>query len=329
MNLKEIGEFGFIERFKPHFSELVQDGQIGIGDDCAIIPANECEDWLFTTDMLMEDVHFLRNVIKPDELGYKALAVNLSDIAAMGGTPIGSFLSIAVPADLDVEYLDAFMDGYRKLSAKFNTPLLGGDTTKSFKHFAINVSVIGKCKNGEARKRSMAKEGDLICVTGYLGDSAGGLQAIINQIDSDNLIRKHHLPEPRIKEGLFLAQNSAVHAMIDISDGIASDLNHILKASAVSAKIDINKLPISQQLKKVSVANGWNYIELATAGGEDYELLFTVSKDQFEPLSKAFYLHFGRDITVIGTIEAGSSKIIWLKDDKEIELNRGGFNHFE
>lgn len=329
MKLKEIGEFGFIERVKPLFSDLVQANQMGIGDDCALISANEREDFLFTTDMLMEDVHFLRNAITPEELGYKSLAVNLSDIAAMGGTPVASFLSIAVPSDLDVEYLDAFMNGYRKLSAKYNIPLLGGDTTKSLKHLAINVSVIGKCPKGQACKRNMAKEGDLICVTGYLGDSAGGLQAILNQIDNVYLMRKHNLPEPRIREGIFLAQSGAVHAMMDISDGIASDLKHILKASSVSAKVNVGKLPISQQLKKVSEAQGWNYNELAISGGEDYELLFTIANEQFEALSADYFLTFGREISVIGNIVEGIPEIIWMDENKEVEFKRGEFNHFE
>lgn len=332
MKLKEIGEFGFIERFKPLFDSLVQENQMGIGDDCAIIPANDHEDWLITTDLLIEDVHFLRNAITPELLGYKSLAVNLSDIAAMGGTPIGSFLSIAIPSDVDVEYLDAFMDGYRKLSSTFNTPLLGGDTTKSLKHIAINVCVIGKCPKGEARKRGMAQIGDAICVTGFLGDSAGGLQVILNKLtsssDSEYLISKHHRPLPRLKEGILLASNPEVHAMIDISDGITSDLKHILKASSVSANISINSIPISETLKNVAKANKWNLLDLAVSGGEDYELLFTMDKNQFDNVKGLLFNELGCIITQIGSIVDGAPKISFFDNGKEINLSNSGYNHF-
>lgn len=333
MNLKEIGEFGFIERFKPLFSHLVTAGETGIGDDCAIIAANETEEWLITTDLLIEEVHFLRNGITPEQLGHKALAVNLSDIAAMGGTPVGSFLSIAVPAEVEVEYLDAFMKGYHALSSKYGTPLLGGDTTRSMKHLAINVAVIGKCPKGMARKRSMAREGDVVCVTGHLGDSAGGLQVLLNrptpEKDHEYLLARHHLPEPRLKEGAFLAGDKAVHAMIDISDGIASDLRHVLKASGVAALLQLDKLPLSDQLIRVSGKEGWNALELAIGGGEDYELLFTISANRLKAMQNRFRQQFGTCFYPIGTIVAGSPDIKWIRERKEVILSQMGFNHFQ
>ncbi len=333
MQLKEIGEFGFIERFKPHFNDLLNGDIIGIGDDCAIIPANENEDWVVTTDLLMEDVHFLRQSITPFQLGYKSLAVNLSDIAAMGGAPMASFLSIAIPKDLEVEYLDQFMEGYHELSKKYNTALLGGDTTKSLKHLAINVVVIGKCSKGKARKRSDAKVGDVICVTGNLGDSAGGLQLLLDGItrinSHDELLTKHHQPEPQIKEGIFLAKENGVNAMMDISDGIASDLKHILKASGVSAKIEIQYIPISDQLNDVAQQNNWNALDMATSGGEDYELLLTISASEFDIVKRKFESQFNKSLIKIGTIESGDPVINWVNKGNEIQLTSSGFNHFK
>lgn len=333
MQLKEIGEFGFIERFKPSFSGLVQEKQVGIGDDCAIIPVNETEEWLVTTDLLIEDVHFLRRATTPEQLGYKSLAVNLSDIAAMGGIPVCTFLSIAIPSDIELEYLDAFMKGYHELSARYNTPLLGGDTTRSLKHLVINVCVIGKCLKGTARKRDMAKVGDTVCVTGTLGDSAGGLQIILNHVPPSEihqyLLLKHHQPEPKLNEGLFLAGCSSVHAMIDISDGIASDLNHILKASGVGANIHLDWLPVSEQLIKVTAQQGWDAIELAVGGGEDYELLFTVDVNQFEKIQMEFLTKFNKPIVRIGEIINKPSEIHWLRENVEIQLLAKGFNHFQ
>ncbi len=332
MQLKEIGEFGFIERFKPQFNDLLTDGLMGIGDDCAIIHANDKEDYIITTDLLMEDVHFLRHSITPFQLGYKSLAVNLSDIAAMGGTPVASFLSFAIPKDLDVEYLDQFMEGYHELSKKYNTALLGGDTTKSLKHLAINVAVIGKCPKGKARKRSDAKAGDIICVTGNLGDSAGGLQYLLDGITSDRneyLIHRHHQPEPRITEGLFLSQKEGVNAMMDISDGISSDLKHILKASHVSAEVEIQNIPISEELKNESLKNNWNAIEKATSGGEDYELLLTVSARDFAQIQQDYEKEFQKPLIQIGTITKGNPNIHWTNNGQVVELSSSGFNHFK
>lgn len=333
MNLKEIGEFGFIERFKPMFGGLVNENQTGIGDDCAILPANDDEDWLVTTDLLMEDVHFLRDSIQPHDLGYKSLAVNLSDIAAMGGTPLGSFLSIAIPPDIELEYLDDFMNGFHLISQKYDTPLLGGDTTKSLKHLAINVCVIGKCGRNEARRRNMAQVGDSVCVTGYLGDSAGGLQILLNQLgpglNTDYLLRRHHKPEPRIHEGRFLAGFQAVHAMMDVSDGIASDLNHILKASGVSANIHLDQLPVSSELTEISALQGWRTTELATGGGEDYELLVTISRDELETIQREFLEKFGFPLVQIGTITSGNGPIRWYDKTKEIGFQQTGFDHFQ
>jgi thiamine-monophosphate kinase len=333
MKLKEIGEFGFIERFKPWFEKLVPENITGIGDDCSIIPVNNEEDWVITTDMLVEDVHFLREAMTPEQLGYKSLAVNLSDIASMGASPVGSFLSIAIPKDIEVEYLDNFMQGYHQLSEKFHVPLLGGDTTKSLKHLAINVCVIGKCKKGHAKRRDMAQTNDLICVTGILGDSAGGLQIILNNLDRNNtdnnyLLEKHFLPEPRLYEGQFLATFDGVHAMMDISDGIASDLVHILKASGKGATINIDTIPVSEILQKVSKPQNWNLIELAAGGGEDYELLFTVDPAKLKEIDEAYSSRFDKHIIPIGKIEQSIPTIKWFKNQQEVNMEKGGFNHF-
>lgn len=332
MKLKEIGEFGFIERFKPLFQNLVPEGQVGIGDDCAILPFNDEEYWLVTTDLLLEDVHFFRNATTPEQLGYKSLAVNLSDIAAMGGRPVGSFLSIGIPPDIDVEYLDAFMKGYQELSSKYNTPLFGGDTTSSKKSLTINVCVIGKCPKGIARKRSMAQLGDAVCVTGFPGDSAGGLQVLLNKLSfsekHDPLLHKHHKPEPRLNEGQFLASFPGVHAMMDISDGIASDLNHILKASCVSARIRLDWLPISEALTNIAATYHWNAPELAVTGGEDYELLVTIAEDKLELIQREFQEKFGYLLTKIGSIQDGVPKISWYHKSKQVSLSKQGFDHF-
>ena len=332
MKLSEIGEFGFIERFSHRFEDYLVDDSTGIGDDCAILPSNDDHDLVITTDMLVEDIHFIRNKISALDLGHKSLAVNLSDIAAMGGQPISSFLSVAIPKDIEVEYLDELMEGYHQLSKSYKLPLMGGDTTRSSKKLVLNISVIGKVPKGTAKLRSSAKKGDIIAVTNRLGDSAGGLHVIINNLPENALnsylVYKHVHPNPHVKQGLWLGNKKAVNAMMDVSDGIASDLNHILKASGLGASIELSKLPISDQLKEFSSQYKLNPYELAVSGGEDYCLLLTIEANSFEQIAKEYKAVIGTELFPIGVITDGE-QIEWTKNNKTIEGQlKGGFNHF-
>ena len=331
MKLSEIGEFGFIERFTPHFNNLLTPGTRGIGDDCAILPMNESEEMIVTTDMLVEDIHFLRNKISAQDLGHKSLAVNLSDIAAMGGRPVGSFLSIAIPKTIEVEYLDALMDGYYQLSQKFSVPLLGGDTTRSIDKLTLNITVIGQIKRGQARLRSMAQTNDVIAVSGPLGNSAAGLQSILHNYPNDELtsylIKSHNHPMPHINEGLWLAQQTGVNAMMDVSDGIASDLKHILHASGKGAVIELSDLPISSKMKEFAQKYDHNAYELATSGGEDYCLLLTINDKMVEKITQEFQQQFGHELRPIGRISQEKGLRYELKG-KSVENLKNGFNHF-
>ena len=333
MKLKDIGEFGFIEGFAHKFDHLISGDDMGIGDDCAILSVSEAENHVITTDLLIEDVHFLKNKISPQELGYKSLAVNLSDIAAMGAQPLYSFLSIGIPKETDIEYLNGFMEGYHQLSSKYNTPLMGGDTTKSMDKLVVNVAVVGRVEKPKTKMRSMAQNGDVICVSGFLGDSAGGLKILLDRLELNEqnmqLVRRHHLPEPMIKEAVWLANHNEVHAMMDISDGISSDLKHILKASGQSASIDIEQLPVSPLLNEVGKKHGWNSYGLASSGGEDYELLFTVKESRFEKINDGFKAKFGKPLYPIGYITEGKPEIRWSKNGKPVDSEGSGFDHFK
>ena len=295
IRLADLGEFGLIERIRARFP--APDGVTGIGDDCAVLTQHGGLDSVVSTDMLIEGTHFLREDIPPFDLGWKSAAVNLSDIAAMGGKPTGTFLSLALPADLPVAWIDAFLDGYAELSGRFDVPLLGGDTTASPDRICINVTVMGECPYGRSRLRSGAAVDDLICVTGPLGDSAAGLKAILEGVERDAdvqaLIDRHYRPLPRVAEGQELRLNLGVHAMMDISDGIGSDLQHILDASEVGAQIDRSAIPLSLALKRVCARRGWDPLALAIGGGEDYELLFTCTR-QAEMLIRVPHFVIGK-----------------------------------
>ncbi len=316
------GEFGFIEKIKNLFGATVEGG-VGIGDDCAVIPMGE-NDLLVTTDMLIEGVHFLRSDATPEQVGYKAVAVNLSDIAAMGGRPVGTFLSIALPKDAQGEWAERFMAGFAEISRRYGVPLLGGDTTSSLRDVAVNVAVVGTCPHGGAILRSGAKVGDTIFVTGPLGDSGAGLKVLLEGAertpDGECLLGRHYAPTPRLDEGLALAKSGAVHAMMDISDGIASDLRHILHASGVGARVELNVLPTSPQLVRVCADKGWDALELASSSGEDYELLLTASEEIVRKVDFPLY--------PIGKIIEGAEEIEWYKGGERSEFTTSGFTHF-
>ena len=317
MDLGALGEFGLIRRIAD--GTTVPAGVAGIGDDCAVLPQKDGLSTLVSTDMLVEGVHFLLPDIGPYDLGWKSAAVNLSDIAAMGGAPTGTFLAFALPAGMDTEWMDGFMRGYRDVSALFGVPLLGGDTTSSPDRLCICVTVTGECPAGAEVRRSGAAAGDLVCVTGALGDSAAGLMAIREGVPREGavaaLIGRHYRPQPRVREGAEL-RKAGVSAMMDISDGIASDLRHILEASGAGARIRVADIPLSEELKQVCDRQGWNPVRLALGGGEDYELLFTL-RPELEPSLKVPH-------TVIGEILPGEG-IVWEGAEGE---SFEGFRHF-
>lgn len=314
------GEFGFIDFIKERFPS--PDGVCGIGDDCAVIPSPPGE-LLFSTDLLMEGVHFLREESSPEDIGWKAAAVNISDIAAMGGIPMATFLSIALPKDAQGEWAERFMEGYSQISRQFGVPLLGGDTTSSLRDVAVNVGILGRCQTGGRSMRSSAMVGEFIYVTGPLGDSAGGLHAILNGLersdDVDFLIGKHKRPIPRVKEGLALVKSGKVGAMMDISDGIASDLRHILKASGAGAEVHLDRIPLSEPLRRVCDEHALDCHRFSTGGGEDYELLFT-APDGIED-------HLDFPVYQIGEIVPGDS-LTWIQNGRTVDFEIKGYNHF-
>lgn len=320
MKMQQLGEFGLIDRIRK-MTSVPDPSWVGIGDDCAVIPLSPetggapASDLLVSTDMLVEGTHFLMEDISPRQLGWKSAAVNISDIAAMGGKPIATFLSLALPKTLPEQWMQEFMEGYNGISEKFGAALLGGDTTCSPDRICINVTVLGTCPRGKAKLRSAARPGDLVCVTGTLGDSAAGLRLILGgqKGAAPRLMDRHYTPTPRVEEGLALSCLPGVHAMMDISDGVGSDLRHILDESGVGARIDTGKLPISKELQALCSEKGWDPKELALSGGEDYELLFTMDPQETPDIP----------YTVIGEITANPT-VTWEGGSRDYM----GYKHF-
>lgn len=281
------------------------------GDDCAVLPKDSETDLVITADMLVEDVDFHLTWAKPEFIGHKALAVSLSDIAAMGGDPTWAMLSIAVPERLwDTRFIEKFYTGWHKLAKKYKVELVGGDISRSPDSFVIDSIVTGVVPKGAAILRSTAKPGDGIFVTGELGGAAAGLK-ILNDWGWYNpdlppeklkLIEKQVKPSPEVSIGKLLQKNAFATAMIDLSDGLSSDLHHLCRASGVGAKIYARKLPVDENLIAV-VKSPAKRLELALNGGEDFELLFTAPKKYFSLLESAMFWHIGEITPNAGIIE--------------------------
>jgi len=334
MKLKQIGEFEFIKKISSDC--LVRPDHVvkAIGDDAAAFYQDSDTLTLVTTDMLVERIHFLKESVSGFNLGYKSLAVNLSDIAAMGGTAGEAFVCLAIPEDCSMDYLEDFYLGIKTLAKKFKVNILGGDTTGSKNDLIINISVVGSVPKDEIMKRDGAKPGDVIYSAGFLGDSRAGLNLILNNIavnstELKRLRKAHLLPEPQLEEGRFLAQMKRVHSAIDISDGLSSDLYHILCQSRRGAKIYAEKIPVSKHLEFFCSRFGFNSIEFALSGGEDYKLLFTVSPAYSDEVAEKFQKKFNRKIYPIGRITESERVDLILPDGGTRPLSSSGWDHFK
>ena len=310
-------EFGFIESIRALCADLPARGFEGIGDDCAVLPVGGGESLVFTADLLTEGVHFLRAAATPEEVGGKALAVNLSDVAAMGARPVATLLSLALPADATEEWAVRFMESYHALSARYGVALVGGDTTRSEGGIVINVTAIGRAEESHLKRRSAARPGDTLFVTDMLGASGAGLHDILAGRCDTPLAAVHRNPQPQVEEGIWLGSRPEVHAMMDLSDGLASDVRHIMTQSGVGAAVDLERIPVA----------GGADLRTAACGGEDYKLLFTATADRARQLAAEWLARFGTPLYPIGRIEPGA-KLRWLRGGQEIELDWQGFTHY-
>ena len=326
MKLAELGEFGLIGRI----AGRVPAGtgvSIGIGDDAAAVePAAGCIS-LVTTDMLVEGVHFDLSLCDPATLGRKALAVNLSDIAAMGGVPRHFLLSLAIPGHITVEFVDDLIGGMLDMAGRFGVTLIGGDTSSARCGLVISITVIGEQSSSLVTPRSGARPGDLIFVTGTLGNSALGLALLQKGKREGKAVTSHLDPDPRVREGIKLAEAGIPTAMIDISDGLLADLGHILDLSGVGAHLMLAKLPISEEYRDKTATFASDIYTLALSGGEDYELLFTVPPAKV-PLLHTITGETGTAITGIGEITSAAGIRIIAPDGTEYTPECRGYNHF-
>jgi len=325
-------EFEFIDSLRQRFGAA-------IGDDAAVFQTTANKETVVTADLLIEDIDFRRTTAPPTLLGHKALAVSLSDIAAMGARPRWSLISIGVPEDVwETEFVDEFYEGLQALASRYDVKLIGGDTSRTTEKIAIDSIAIGECNAGQAVKRSGAQPGDQIFVSGSLGGAAAGLRLIergahlaeqhLADEDSqkiDHVLLRQLRPEPRAGWGIVLGEERLATSMIDISDGLSSDLNHLCAASGVGALIESSLLPIDHQVAELCGRRALDPLQLALHGGEDFELLFTVKPGDVARLPRRVD---GVELTRIGEVRKEGDGVKISEGSRIWDLNPGGWKHF-
>lgn len=331
--IKDLGEFGLIARIDQGLVRRDPDVIVGIGDDTAALRVSGERLILATCDVQIEGEHFLRERTEPYLLGRKSMAINLSDIAAMGGLPKYALISLGLPLDLPVDFVDELYRGFQEELSPFEAEIVGGNLSRA-PVIMVDITLLGELEPEQVMLRAGARIGDAIAVTGFLGDSAAGL-ALLNlepeaqDDDAVHVMAAHRSPTPRIREGHAIAQAGMATAMDDLSDGLASDLSHIVESSRVGAVIRAEALPISDSTLRVASRVGRRAVDLALHGGEDYELLFTAPPARLDELHSVVAKETGTPVTVVGEIlppEEGA--LLELEDGTRIPLSATGWDHF-
>ncbi|MBN2038822.1 MAG: thiamine-phosphate kinase [Spirochaetes bacterium] len=334
MKIKDIGEFGFIKKVTSDSVFCPEKILQAAGDDAAVFTSEPGKAIVVTTDILIENIHFIRNKISPEDLGHKAITVNLSDIAAMGANPEHAFVSLGIPEDLPSGYLERFYSSLKKTAKQFNVNILGGDTSASGLYLIINIALTGTSSPDNILYRHKAVPGDIIYSTGLLGSSRAGLQLLLDGITKpDNnqtkLINAHTRPYPYVTEGMFLSQMKGTRAAIDVSDGLVSDIGHIADESNCGFILESDLIPVSDSLKEFCFQHSYDLTDYAISGGEDYVLIFTVDSSCAKDVEKYYYSKFNKLIYRIGVITESKSRLLKTHNGRLNELMNKGWDHFK
>ena len=344
MKIEQLGEFGLIERIRAALPGPGPNVIMGIGDDVAVLRTSVAEAvsdvetvWLATCDVQVEGAHFLRDAIPPRSLGRKSLAINLSDIASAGGRPRYALVSLGLPADLDAGFIDELYAGLREESVEFGVDIVGGNISRSRLGIFIDVFLLGEAERGNVVLRSGAAAGDIVMVTGSVGDAAAGVALLLDAgLESTTSAAyaaiarsRRDCPAPRVREGALIGTMRRASAMIDVSDGIAGDLRHICEKSAVSGRLFADALPVSPENRALSRAARRDEWHFALHGGEDYELLFTAAPAHAEELARKITAETGTPVSVIGEmVPAGRPAELVLPGGNTRPLEGSGWDHF-
>jgi thiamine-monophosphate kinase len=334
MQVGEVGEFALIARLQSRL-QGVQNPQIiqGVGDDCAVLRPSVGMELLLTTDTQEEGVHFRRDWAPPEDIGWRCLAVNVSDIAAMGGRPLGAVVALSLPAALDVAFVDAFYDGMLALAERYDCPVIGGNISQRADNLSVTISVLGEVACGRSVYRSGARVGDEIWVTGTLGSAKAGLEVLrhpdaVAGLRTADVLTRYRRPCPRLQEAQYLCQQAGLHSLLDISDGLSSDLWHICEASGVGARLEAACIPMAEEVRQVATALRVDPLLFALHGGEDFELCMTAPPGKIAALQSDFERRFSCSLVRVGSIRAGPDVILALPDGTQHPLGAQGYDHF-
>ncbi|WP_017729465.1 thiamine-phosphate kinase [Halalkalibacterium ligniniphilum] len=323
-------EFALIRQITPKATKQPS-LQVGIGDDAAIYTGSDDYDEVICVDTMVEDIHFRRDTLTPFQIGYKGLAINISDLAAMGALPMYYLVSIAIPRSWTEEEIRAIYKGMHQLGHEYAMDLIGGDTVSTRDKLVLTVTAIGRVETGRKLLRSNAKADDVVFVTGTIGKSAAGLELLFERglngsysEKEQELVKAHQQPSPRVEAGRIFARSGYRLALNDVSDGVGSEANELAEASNVSICIEEDKLPFHPSLTFYSDSKK---LKLALFGGEDFELIGTASIQDFRPLQKQCE-DVGVQLTEIGYVEKGKAGVSLIQHGKRIVLKKEGYNHF-
>lgn len=320
--MSDVGEFGFIDRISrliPTSPYVIE----GIGDDCAVLRVSD-RIVLVSSDLCIENIHFRRERVTASDIGWKAAASCLSDIAAMGGAPLYCLVSLACPPSERTAYIEDIYQGMLSVMSRFGTVIVGGDTTRSADGITIDVIVIGEAIGNRYLRRRGAKVGDHVVVSGDLGSSAAGLHALSNGIENHDLVRAHMYPNPRVLEGQWLCARPEIHAMMDISDGLCQDAGHLAAASRLGIDLYPDRLPVASALARYCGEHNLNALPFMLSGGEDYELIFAVDARRSDEILEDFHHEFRVQTTVVGTVTDAWTGVRVHGEPPETT----GFDHF-
>jgi thiamine-monophosphate kinase len=332
-SVAELGEHALIARLQARVAAPPPWIVAGIGDDAAIVSPPRGEVIALTTDSLVEDVHFRRAWTPLDAVGHKALAVNLSDLAAMGAAPHAALLSLALPPDLLLADFDALVEGFLTLAGATGMPLVGGNITRSPGPLVIDVTAVGSARARRVLRRSAGRANDDLYVTGTLGAAATGLAALRAGLSRPGLdpdlaacVARYERPDPRLRAGVTAARSRSVNAAIDLSDGLADAVRQMALASGTGAVVDATSVPVHPGTRAWAERTGADPLSLALSGGEDYELLFAVSRRRRRGFLAAAQRWTGLPVTRVGRLTSESD--LWLDGPRGREPLGAGFVHF-
>ncbi len=334
IQIGDIGEFALIDRLQrflqaPSGSQVVK----SIGDDCAVLQPSAESELILTTDSQEEGVHYRMDWSTPEDIGWRCLAINVSDIAAMAGRPLGAVVALSLPPTLEVAFVDGLYTGMQDLAREMACPIIGGNMTKTTGRVSVTITVLGEVPKGQAIYRSGARPGDEIWVTGTLGGAKAGLEALLNPdamagVSTAHALACYRRPQPRLREAQFLRQRATLNSLLDLSDGLSGDLRHICEASGVSAQIEADAIPMHDDTRGIAHALQADPLSYALHGGEDFELCFTAASGQIERIRADFEQRFNRSLVRVGTVGAGAGVTLKQADGSEAVLPARGYDHF-